>query len=329
MHRTKRVKFRLWSLLSPCLSFALLAASAGSLEAEPPGADDNALARFVPANGLSIYVENNGLETEAASWQATATFKMLTETSLGEMIEDITTQLLARALPNQPGAPINAREAVAVLKHLGLKGFVIGYCGSIRENDTKAVVVAIRNAKSSQVFRSVVAKNAMFNEPAANLIEAPGDRQVFALQGPPIQWWFENDDAVFAFVPPGAENPVIPVLDGKAPSALTSPDRIKSEPGETLVGSFFVNVDALPPLPPDASKYGFDTVERIEGKVALRGPGIVTTVGVQAPRPRKGFLAVLDQPTLPSNSTISDKDGATTHALMSVDLLQFSDARWI
>ena len=85
--------------LRGCLAFALIVGSCVSLKAEPPGAEETSLARFIPADGLSILLENQGLEADPAAWKATATYKMLTETSLGTMIEDMATQIPPNILP--------------------------------------------------------------------------------------------------------------------------------------------------------------------------------------------------------------------------------------
>ena len=58
------------------------------------GADDGqSLARFIPADGLAALVEHDGLAGHAEAWRASAAYKMLNETSLGAMVEDIAVQL--------------------------------------------------------------------------------------------------------------------------------------------------------------------------------------------------------------------------------------------
>ena len=94
-------------------------ARAQQTQAEP-------LARYVPAEGLAILVEHNGFDAQPDAWKGTAAYKMLTETSLGAMLEEITAQIADRALQARPGAPVSGRELVALLVHLARKGFAVG-----------------------------------------------------------------------------------------------------------------------------------------------------------------------------------------------------------
>src|SRR5262249_28068926 len=150
-------------------------------------------------------------------------------------------------------------------------------------------------------------------EPAAQRIKGPGGRTIFQAAGPPIRWWFEKDDAVFSFAPPGAPDPVIDTIDGKTPSALKNPVRnalTKGEAGEVPMGLLFVDMAAMPPLPPDATRMGLDRLQRIEGRWAIRGKGLVTSLGVQAPRPRRGILALFDQPAIAPGTSLAVPKGA-------------------
>ena len=108
---------------------------------------------------------------------------------------------------------------VALLEHLARKGFVVGYCGSLNPPDPKAGVLVIRDANKNPIFKRLIALVPPLNEPNAQVVDSPGGRKVWAVAGAPIRWWYEKDDAVFSFAPPGADDPVIAVLEGKAPSA--------------------------------------------------------------------------------------------------------------
>jgi prepilin-type processing-associated H-X9-DG protein len=286
-------------------------------EAEP-------LARYVPLDGLSILVENNGLASKPKAWKATATYKMLNETTLGAMLEDITAQLVDRAFQGgAPAAPFTGKEAVGLLEHLIGEGFAIGYCGSLNPPQPRAVVIVIRNAAKNPVFKKTIAAIPPLNAPAARKLDAPGGRTVWQIEGPPVRWWYEKDDAVFSFAPPGAPDPVIAVLEGKAASALKSPVRdavLKGDAGEVPIGAIFVDMKAMPPLPPRAAEFGLDAITRIEARLAILDKGLVTAIGVQAPRPRKGILAFFDQPAIGNSARLTLPPGVTDSSLVSVDL---------
>ena len=77
---------------------ALLLAGSGLARGEPP----EPLARYIPAEGLAALVEHNGLAAHPEAWKATAAYKMLNETALGAMLEDIMVQLADLAFQTAP-----------------------------------------------------------------------------------------------------------------------------------------------------------------------------------------------------------------------------------
>ena len=92
---------------------ALLLAGPGLARSQPP----EPLARYVPAEGLAALVEHNGFAAHPEAWKATAAYKMLNETTLGAMLEDILVQLADRGFQTAPGAPLLGKELVALLSH--------------------------------------------------------------------------------------------------------------------------------------------------------------------------------------------------------------------
>jgi prepilin-type processing-associated H-X9-DG protein len=280
------------------------------------------LARYVPADGLALLFEHNGLDARPEAWRGTAAYKMLNETSLGAMLEDIATQLADRGLQGGPGAPINGKDAIDLLKHLASKGFAFGYCGSFNPAQPRAGVLVIRDAAKSEAFKRVVAQIPPLNEPAAVRVDAPGGRTVLRAGGPPIRFWHEGSDAVFSFAPPEAPDPVLAVLEGKAKSALADPARTalaKSGASEVPVGLFFVDLATIPPMSPQGVQLGLDGVKRVEARWAIRGKGLVTDLAVQAPRPRRGLLALFDQPPLGIWSGFKPPRGTADYTILSLD----------
>src|SRR4051794_36189656 len=58
--------------------------------AQAPGTGAAApLARYLPQQDLSVYLEFEGLDSHAAAWHKSAAYKLLNDTSLGALLEDI------------------------------------------------------------------------------------------------------------------------------------------------------------------------------------------------------------------------------------------------
>ena len=283
------------------------------------------LARYVPGEGLIVLLDHEGLEAQPAAWKGTAASKMLNDTPLGAMLEDIAAQVVDRGLQSMPGAPVNGKEVVALLSHMASKGFAIGVCGSFNPPQPKAAVVVVRDADQNEVSKRIMKRL----EGAAKPVEQPNGRKVWTIEGAPVRWWFEGHDAVFSFVPPGATaDPVAETLDGKTPSALTNPiftALSKADPGVVPVGLLFVDLAGLPPLPPKAVQAGIDGIKRVEARWGIQDQAIVTTLGVQAPQPRRGVLAFFDQPPLGAGTSFAPPEGVTDYTLLSVDPVKFAD----
>ena len=109
-------------------------------------------------------------------------------------------------------------------------------------------------------------------------------------------------------------DPVADVLDGKTPSALKHEVYVrlsKPVPGQVPVGVFFldlammVNRSVMPPLGPRAAELGLDGINRVESRWGIQDKGLVIAVAVQAPRPRRGVLALFDQPTMGPGTSVA------------------------
>jgi prepilin-type processing-associated H-X9-DG protein len=87
----------------------------------------------------------------------------------------------------------------------------------------------------------------------------------------------------------------------------------------------FVDLTALPPLPPQAADLGLDAIKRIEGRLAILDKGLVTTLGIHAPRPRKEILALFDQPPLGNSFKLAFPPGVTDFAVVSIDTIKTGD----
>ena len=52
------------------------------------------LARYVPRRGLVFYLEFDGVDAHAAGWHESAAYKLLVDTKLGALLEDLGVQTL-------------------------------------------------------------------------------------------------------------------------------------------------------------------------------------------------------------------------------------------
>ncbi len=305
---------------------------AGLASAQRPDAEP--LARYLPAEGLAVLFEHQGLDSQPDAWKGTAAYKMLNETSLGAMLEDVATQAIDRALRTAPAAPVTGKEAVALLIHLARKGFAVGVLANPRPPQPRAVVVVIRDADRNDVFKQIIGRIPPLNEPAAKRVRQAGGRTVWVSDAPPFRWWYEKDDFVFSIAPNGDTDPIADVLDGKAPGALKHPAYVglsKPVPGQMPVGMFFVDLamlvdrSVIPPLAGRAAELALDGINRVESRWGIQDKGLVIAVAVQAPRPRKGILALFDQPPMGPGTKLVAPRGVTSFALLSVDPIRFGD----
>ena len=67
-------------------------------KAAPAPPDTSPLARYVLRENLVFYLGSDGLDTQAEIWKKTAAYKILTETPLGEMLEDMTAQIAEKGV---------------------------------------------------------------------------------------------------------------------------------------------------------------------------------------------------------------------------------------
>jgi hypothetical protein len=98
-------------------------------DARPPAnwAGAAPLARHVPRKDLLAYLEFDGLDAHAGAWRASAAFKLLNDTKLGSVLEDLALQgieLIQDARPRE--LRVTGAEIIGFLKHIVRNGFVLG-----------------------------------------------------------------------------------------------------------------------------------------------------------------------------------------------------------
>jgi prepilin-type processing-associated H-X9-DG protein len=312
--------------LSIALLMAVSVVTASGQEARPPGAGAS-LARYVPRQDLAFLLEFDGLDAHADAWHATAAYKLLTETKLGAMLEDLARQGFEMAAAQADHAPpFKPAEIIDLIKQGARHGGLVAFWGKAPHN-VKAVFVA-RGGDRPEVRRLVEAATAANQKQRGegNAARAPIQKAGRTLNpaGATMFWWVEKGDLV------GTDDPdtIIAVLDGQAPNAVDHPLRTslaKSADGFQPVALGFLDISALPPMPAEAKQLGLDGLKRIELQWGFQDDALRTVVRAIAPAPRRGLLALVDQPTFAVDALPPLPPELTGFAVLSIDLAKTYD----
>jgi len=154
-----------WSIVGSVLTLVLVVPAWAQTDVAQP------LAQYIPAEGLAALVEHAGFDAHPEAWKGTALYRMLNETSLGAMLEDILSQVADQGFRAAHGAPLSGKELVGLLSHLLNHGFAAGYLQNPQPPQPKGWVVVIRGAARSAVFQRVIRRIPPLNAPAARQVE--------------------------------------------------------------------------------------------------------------------------------------------------------------
>jgi prepilin-type processing-associated H-X9-DG protein len=283
-------------------------------------------ARFIPAEKLAVYLEFDGFNAHAEGWHKTAMYRVLNETSAGAMFDDLAGQILQQLMgPERPGRPA-ASELKAAFDHVAHHGLTVGLCGPFERPDQPLAVIVLGGAAQPDV-RALFDRLLQSTIPQGRASREVklGERTVTvaeAGQGPSFAYWTEGQDVVVAIGNADGAKRVVAVLGGDQASAASHPLRAalqKREEGVEPVRVAFVDLGELPDLPPKARELGLDGVKRIESVVGFQGEAIVSSLRIVAPKPRRGFLTLLDQPTFDAKSMPPMPAGLIDYTVFSLD----------
>lgn len=298
--------------------------------AKAAGSQTASLARYVPSQDLLFYLEFDGVDAHATAWRASAAYKLLNDTKLGPLVEDLASQgfELAQQQSVPPAKRIKGVEIVGLLKYMARRGFVVAMAGKNRD-DALAVLV-LRGGDRPEIRRLLTR------------ISLPGEARDRDRQAAPARfrkggrtltfldksrsWWVENGDLIVATHI--KLDDLLAVLDGKRPNAANDPLRAeltKVENGFEPVATGFLDIAALPPMPPAAVKLGLDGIKRFDLRWGFQDDALRGVYRVVAPAPRKGALALLDQPTFGITSLPPLPSNLTGFSVLSIDLVKTYD----
>jgi len=301
-------------------AFALL------LVATAAGQSPSPLARYVPKDNLTLYVEYKGLDAQADAWRKTAAYKILNETTTGAMLEDLFVQVVGKV----PNARLSGPEALALLKHVARSGFVLAVGRGPGKDKADYTVVVLRDAYKVKEIRPIAVRVIQgMNRPGSKMQAAvrAGHRVASGtnVHGDTFTFWVEDskkDDLVV--VTPSAESPdfILETLDGKRPSAVDHPLRVELEAPESgflPTGLGFVEPSVLRQVPA-ADLLGLTDVKRLDHRWGFQDDALMGITRVSAPAPRKGVLAMLDGPSFEKGALPPLPDTVTDFTVTSVDL---------
>jgi len=284
------------------------------------------LARYLPQQELVAYLEFEGLDSHATAWHNSASYKLLNNTPLGALLEELATQAMDQAQRSAPEVKrVAAAEYLNLLKHAARNGLALGVFG--KGPDNTHVVIAIRKGNRPEIIRlleTLAAAGPDQPEQKPAPVQKNG-RAVHAL-GTDMVWWVEQGDLIL--IDNDSFDKIVGVIDGKQPSAashLLRAPLIQPKDGFEPAAYGFVDLAALPPVPEKAAKAGLDGVKRIELQWGFQDEALLTLVRIVAPSPRRGVLAFFDQPTFDLRSLPPLPAGHPAFAVFSVDLARTYD----
>ncbi len=311
------------------ISRGLVALAALGLTATA-AADSKPLARYVPKDDLLVFAEFSGLDAHADAWKKTALSRMLNETGAGAMLEEVLAQTIDSALTSAPeGSRPSGKRVVAAIERWARSGFVVGVNGKLGPAPPRVVEV-FRDAGGAELGKEVRQLLDLLTKAAgpSEVVTREDGRKVTFLKprdGQPnatsAAWWFEGDDLVIVI--PGTEEQVQAIVDaslGRVASAVDNPTRAelarRTADGFEPVLVSFADLSILPPTPP---MLGLSGLRRVDARWGFQGSSLVGITRVAAPGPRKGLLALLDQPTFDTTGALPVPAGLKDYTIVSVD----------
>jgi prepilin-type processing-associated H-X9-DG protein len=308
------------------LVLAVVAAQPGMARGQEPaagpgvGAARASLARYVPKPDLIYYAEFEGVEAHVDAWKRSAAYRLLNETKLGALVEDLARQGLELAQQSTPpDKRIPPDLMIGLVKHVWRHGgAVAGWRPS--GNPNGGFVLVVRGGDRPEVLRPILALAS--GRPGAAPVQKSG-RTVHPLDKE-ASWWIEGRDLVLT----SKTDLILSVLDGRAPSTDGHPVRAallrKTDDFEPIAAMFF-DIAALPPMPPQAVQMGLDGLKRVEIQWGFQDDAMLAVVKLVAPQPRRGLLAMLDQPTFTVGALPPLPAGLTAFAVLSLDPVKTYD----
>jgi hypothetical protein len=310
----------------PVLVIALGRASGQEARAVANVAGAKSLAQCVPLRDLVLYLEFDGLNDHADAWRNSAACKLLNDTRLGAVIEDLVlqgTELAQETVPRDKR--VRGPEVISLLRHIARNGFVLGI--SRKGRDDWRFVAVVRNGDRPEVKRLLEIADAGVrrdgDEANANLHRIAADGRTLFQLGASVRWLVDKGDLILTSTTNA--DVILATLAGKQQSAMDHSLRAKlakANDGFLPAAIGFVDFDSLEP---DERAAELDSLKRIELRWGFQDSALLTRVRVVAPEPRGGLAALLDQPAFGVDSLPPLPVGLTHVSVLSIDLAKSYD----
>jgi prepilin-type processing-associated H-X9-DG protein len=318
--------------IAPILAVSVLFNAARAQDETPKGTDARAstspLAGYIPREDLILYLEYKGLDAQEAVWQKTAAYRLLSETKLGALLEDMAIQAI-EVYQETVSTKIRVKgvDAVDVLKRVARHGFAFAVSGKPPERsrfvvvlpradqpEIKAVLVAL-----SEGLRGEVEEKALPGvlEKAGRTLHRFGANQV---------WWLEKGTLILTDRTKADE--ILDVIEGRQPSATLHPQRaelFKAQEGFEPLAVGFLDAKVLAPLSSELTQLGLGGLKRVELQWGFDQEALLGILRIVAPSPRAGALALLDQPSFGIGSLPRIPAKVSGLTVVSIDLAKSYD----
>ena len=118
----RKVRRVLLGVVACLVSVTSAAAQGQDVKSVPRAASSRSasLARYVPRRELGLYFESQGLDAHVALWRGSAAYRLLNETKLGTLLEDLAKQGIHLAQQSTPRA--KAAQVVSVDQTIEARG---------------------------------------------------------------------------------------------------------------------------------------------------------------------------------------------------------------
>jgi len=282
------------------------------------------LSRLVPRRDLVLYLDFDGLDAHVDAWRRSAACKLLNDTKLGAVLEDLALQgieLVQESAPREKRS--SGAEVVDLLKNVARQGFVVG-CSGNGSGDWR-VVIGLRGGDRPELKRLLefTGFDRGREDGAATVDPAPFQKagRTFYPLGREGVWLVENGDLILT----GKKNveEIVAVLDGKEPSVkdhLLRAELAGANDGFQRAAIGFFDMAPLSRLSSEAVRLSLDGLERIELRWGFHDDALLTKLRVVAPGPRRGALALFDAPSFGVDSLPPMPANLTGLTVLSIDL---------
>ncbi len=327
----------------PILALVVASITSATTQAQTPKApaapDTRPLARFIARDELFFYIGSDGLDAQAEAWKKTAAYKLLNETNLGVMLEDMVSQFAESRLAQNPNRKLSGADVLTIIKATAKAGFVIA------SNTDKSVPAGTPGSEHMTiVLRGAAARDVRgaYSRMLGTIWGAntpkqikKGNRAVIVVpmtgksKDDHWSWWSEGND-LFIAVGKGADDALIATMEGKKPNALENPARAelsRAEGGFIPVGQMFFDITAMPKAPSDdpraAKALGTLTASgltRIDYRWGFQDDALMTVTRLKAPKPRRGWLALFDQPVFDKGLLPPLPEGIESFTVFGADM---------